>query len=139
MNKIILLVACCCFSTIYAQEDLLKKANALLAKAKVYSVMDKVQIPPSGDKHDYMSQGPYWWPDTTKKDGKPYIRRDGVRNPEIDLISDSEEMDWMTDDVVILTDAFEMTKDEKYARLASQLLATWFINPALSRRGYYIK
>jgi quercetin dioxygenase-like cupin family protein len=25
-----------------------------------------------------MSQGPYWWPDTTKKDGKPYIRKDNV-------------------------------------------------------------
>lgn len=133
MNKIFLLVLCFCFSTIYAQEDLLKKADAVLAKAKVYSVMDKVQIPPSGDKHDYMSQGPYWWPDTTKKDGKPYIRRDGVRNPEIDLISDSEEMDWMTEDVVLLTDAFEKTKDEKYARFAAQLLATWFINPATSQ------
>ncbi len=59
MNKVFLLVACCWFSTIYAQEDLLKKADAILAKAKIYSVMDKVQIPPSGDKHDYMSQGPY--------------------------------------------------------------------------------
>jgi hypothetical protein len=130
MNKILLLVACCWFSTIYAQEDLLKKADVVLAKAKVYSVMDKVQIPPSGDKHDYMSQGPYWWPDTTKKDGKPYIRRDGVRNPEIDLISDSEEMDWMTDDVVILTDAFEKSHEEKYARFAVRLIETWFINPA---------
>ena len=113
-----------------AQPDLINNADAVLAKAKVYSVMDKIQIPPSGDKHDYMSQGPYWWPDTTKKDGKPYIRRDGVRNPEIDLISDSEEMDWMTEDVVLLTAAFEKTKDEKYARFAAQLLSTWFINPA---------
>ncbi len=53
-----------------------------------------------------------------------------MRNPEIDLISDSEEMDWMTEDVVFLTEAFEKTKDEKYARFAAQLLATWFINPA---------
>jgi hypothetical protein len=44
---------------IFAQTPLLQKADAVLAKAKVYSVMDKVQIPPSGDKHDYMSQGPY--------------------------------------------------------------------------------
>ena len=60
-----------------ARPDLINKADAILSKSRIYSVMDKVQIPPSGDKHDYMSQGPYWWPDTTKKDGKPYIRRDG--------------------------------------------------------------
>ena len=112
-----------------AQPDLINKADAIFSKSRIYSVMDKVQIPPSGDKHDYMSQGPYWWPDTTKKDGMPYIRRDGVRNPEIDLISDSEEMDVMTDDVVLLTKAFEKTKDEKYARFAAKLIETWFLNP----------
>jgi len=117
-------------STVFAQSTFVQKADTLLQKARVYSVMDKRQIPPSGDKHDYMSQGPYWWPDTTKKEGKPYIRRDGVRNPEIDLISDSEEMDLMTDDVVLLTKAFEQTKDEKYARFASKLIETWFLNPS---------
>mgnify|MGYP002132868669 FL=1 len=117
-------------STVFAQSTLIQKADILLQKSHVYSVMDKRQIPPSGDKHDYMSQGPYWWPDTTKKEGKPYIRRDGVRNPEIDLISDSEEMDLMTDDVVLLTMAFEKTKDEKYARFASKLIETWFLNPS---------
>jgi hypothetical protein len=114
---------------VLAQNERIKKADAVLAKARLYSVMDKVQIPPSGDKHDYMSQGPYWWPDTTKKDGKPYIRRDGVRNPEIDLISDSEEMDLMTDDVVLMTEAYVQTKQEKYAAWATRLIDTWFIAP----------
>ena len=54
------------------------------------SVMDKGVTPPSGDKHDYMSQAPYWWPDPTKPDGSPYIRKDGERNPEIDKITDHE-------------------------------------------------
>jgi hypothetical protein len=26
------------------------------------TVMDKPLTPPSGDKHDYMSVGSYWWP-----------------------------------------------------------------------------
>jgi hypothetical protein len=47
------------------------------------SVVQKAVTPPSGDKHDYMSQAPYWWPDPASADGKPYIRRDGERNPEI--------------------------------------------------------
>ena len=130
MKKGILVVLTIWGSTVFAQSTIVQKAEILLQKAHVYSVMDKRQIPPSGDKHDYMSQGPYWWPDTTKKEGKPYIRRDGVRNPEIDLISDSEEMDLMTDDVVLLTMAFEKTKDEKYARFASKLIETWFLNPS---------
>ena len=47
-----------------------------------YSVMDKKLVPPSGNKHDYISIGRYWWPDPTKPDGLPYIRRDGQSNPE---------------------------------------------------------
>lgn len=27
------------------------------------SVMDKTSVAASGDKHDYISLGPYWWPD----------------------------------------------------------------------------
>ena len=61
-----------------ALKSLLKKADKILEEAKVYSVMDKKQLPPSGDKHDYMSTGPYWWPDTTKPDGLPYIKKDVI-------------------------------------------------------------
>src|SRR3982751_3365975 len=48
-----------------------------------FSVVTKGVTPPSGDKHDYMSQAPYFWADPGKKDGLPYVRRDGERNPEI--------------------------------------------------------
>src|SRR5438045_6648367 len=34
-----------------------------------YSVTTKAIVPPSGDKHDYMSQAPYFWADPAKKDG----------------------------------------------------------------------
>src|SRR4030095_5632002 len=52
------------------------------------SVVSKATTPPSGDKHDYMSQAPYFWADPAKPNGLPYIRRDGERNPEINKISD---------------------------------------------------
>jgi hypothetical protein len=29
-----------------------------------------------------MTLSPYWWPDSTKTDGLPYIRKDGERNPK---------------------------------------------------------
>ncbi|MEY4541783.1 MAG: hypothetical protein RLZZ306_3540, partial [Bacteroidota bacterium] len=57
-----------------ALKMLLKKANKIVKEGKLYSVMHKKKTPPSGDKHDYMSQAPYWWADSTKKNGLPYIR-----------------------------------------------------------------
>ena len=41
-----------------------------------FSVTSKEVTPPSGDKHDYMSQAPYFWADPSKPDGLPYIRRE---------------------------------------------------------------
>ena len=110
--------------------DYLKRANKVLTQKKLYSVMNKVQIPPSGDKHDYMSQGPYWWPDPSKPDGKPYIRKDGERNPEIKNITDSDEMDDLILDVEALTEAYKQTKNSIYADFAAKLIKTWFIDPA---------
>jgi len=44
-----------------------------------YSVMNKLKVPPSGDKHDYMSLSIYYWPAPGK--GK-YEYKDGYVNPE---------------------------------------------------------
>ncbi len=67
--------------------DLRKQADSLL-DMKPLSVMEKAFTPVSGNKHDYMSQAPYFWYDSTKPNGLPYMRRDGVRNPEINKITD---------------------------------------------------
>src|SRR6516165_774821 len=65
-----------------ALEKLDREAQQTL-KGGTYSVTSKQITPPSGDKHDYMSQAPYFWPDPSKPGGLPYLRRDGERNPEI--------------------------------------------------------
>src|SRR5690349_21263657 len=52
------------------------------------SVMEKNRVPPSGDKHDYISQAPYFWRDTNAA-GVHYVRRDGERNPEAAFDSDA--------------------------------------------------
>jgi hypothetical protein len=93
-----------------------------------YSVMDKSIIPPSGDKHDYISQGPYWWPDSTKENGLPYIRRDGVVNPERSKFTDRQNLHDLIEASELLSKAYFFTEDEKYAIKASNLLKTWFID-----------
>src|SRR5262245_16806844 len=53
-----------------------------------FSVTHKELKPPSGDKHDYLSFAPYWWPNPITPNGLPYVRRDGEVNPERDQTSD---------------------------------------------------
>jgi hypothetical protein len=111
-----------------ALKTLLTKADLLLKEAKLYSVMDKEQTPPSGDKHDYMSTGPYWWPDPTQPDGLPYIRKDGQRNPEYYKISDNKEIDYLINDVEVMAISYYYTRNEKYAKFATKLMNTWFLD-----------
>src|SRR5688500_222139 len=68
-------------AAVAALETLKRKAERRL-KEGPYSVTLNDHVPPSGDKRDYLSQAPYWWPDPDKPDGLPYIRRDGRTNPD---------------------------------------------------------
>lgn len=97
-------------------------------KAEFRSVMSKSVAPPSGDKHDYMSQAPYFWKDPSKKDGLPYIRRDGEKNPEIDNITDHEALSDLVNGVEYLSLAYYFTGKQEYADRAAVLLRMWFID-----------
>ncbi|MBI5475266.1 MAG: alginate lyase family protein [Ignavibacteriales bacterium] len=116
-------------------KDILKKVNHLvkqsekILKLKPMTVIDKESFPPSGDKHDYMSVAPYWWPDTTKPDGLPYVRRDGERNPDREKIGDRKRIGDMIESVYTLGLTYYITRDEKFAKKAADFLRVWFLNP----------
>ena len=112
-----------------AYKKLLTDATVLLNYAPV-SVMDKKAFPPSGNKHDYMSIGPYWWPDTSKPDGVPYIQKDGQINPEVHDFSDKENMPSMCENVYTLSLAYYFSEDEVYAKHAAKLVQVWFLDTA---------
>jgi hypothetical protein len=95
-----------------------------------FSVMDKKDTPPSGDKHDYMSLAPYWWPDPAKKDGLPYIRHDGETNPERYKVPDDANFNKVQNAVHALALGYYFTGKEEYAAHAVLLLRTWFLDPA---------
>ncbi len=113
-----------------ALEALVRDADTAL-KAGPFSVMDKILTPPSGDKHDYLSFGPYWWPDPKKPDGLPYIRRDGEVNPESrGRRSDRDGLGGMASAVETLALAHYFTGKGDYAEHAAMLLRAWFLDKA---------
>lgn len=111
-----------------AWQALLQQADAALSHP-VYSVTDKTLTPASGNKHDYYSFGPYWWPNPDGKDGMPYIRKDGQINPEAKTNgTDSKRMVQFSDDVRTLALAWFYSGEDKYAKKAQQLLQAWFLD-----------
>jgi Alginate lyase len=95
-----------------------------------YSVMDKKETPPSGDKHDYMSLAPYWWPNPATPNGLPYIRHDGEVNPDRYKVTDDREFNEVQNAVQALGLGYYLTGNEAYAARAVLLLRTWFLDPA---------
>lgn len=113
-----------------AYAALIKDADKALT-AGPWSVLDKTRVPPSGDKHDYMSIGPYWWPDPSKPDGLPYINRDGQVNPERATGAfDRVRLGNMASAVQTLGLAYYYSGDDKYAKRAALILRAWFLDPA---------
>ena len=108
---------------------LLDDARKALAE-KPFSVTEKTVLPPSGDKHDYLSLAPYAWPDPRKLDGLPYIMRDGQINPERDSIPDHAYVARIVALTETLGLAYYFTGDEAFATHAALLLRTFFVAPA---------
>lgn len=110
-------------------QSLLQKADRALEQ-DILSVTQKKRTPPSGDKHDYLSLAPYWWPDPKKADGLPYIWRDGRVNPT----TRGDNVDYPAKDrffqcVNTLGMAAFYSDNPKYAKKAAAMLEAWFVNP----------
>src|SRR2546430_954157 len=104
-----------------------REAQKVLSEGP-FSIVNKSVTPPSGDKHDYMTQAPYFWPDPKSPNGLPYIRRDGERNPEINKITDHHSLDDLENSVETLALAYYFKGDEAYAAKAVQLLRAFFLD-----------
>ena len=126
-------------SQLEQEEPRLQKAytQLILAADKAllegpFSVTDKSQLPPSGNKNDYVSYSRYWWPDPTKADGLPYIRRDGETYPGSQSLdaSDRQRIGAFGENTEVLALAYYFTGEKKYAQKVALLLRVWFLNEA---------
>ena len=106
------------------------KAGNVNLSDRLLSVMDKTQTPAGGDKHEYMSLSPYYWPNPDTPDGLPYVYRDGQVNPESLTISDRAEFNALVREVNHLTAAYYFTDQTRYSDKAALMIRTWFLDGA---------
>jgi hypothetical protein len=90
----------------------------------------------AGGKHDFFSEGDYWWPDPANPTG-PYIQRDGMTNPD-NFVDHRRHLMRLSVQVPALTAAWEITRKKAYANKAAEHLRAWFVddktkmNPSLT-------
>ena len=82
----------------------------------------------AGGRHDFFSEGDYWWPDP-QHPGGPYIQRDGMSNPD-NFVEHRRAMIRLSLLVPALAAAYKITKERKYAEHAARHLRAWFIGDA---------
>ncbi len=104
----------------------------VLSAAKKYLSQKPVTITSSssprsaGGKHDYFSEGDYWWPDP-KDPNAPYVQRDGMSNPD-NFTAHRHALIQLGVQVPALTAAWILTRDKRYAAHATEHLRAWFLN-----------
>lgn len=109
--------------------EVLKKGADAALDFEPVSVITKLHPALSGDKHDYQSIGPYWWPNPKTKDGTPYRWLDGQINPDRAILGDSMKFETMIHKVHILATAYYFTQNETYAAHAAKLVKVWYLEP----------
>ncbi|KAF8064896.1 chondroitin AC/alginate lyase [Lyophyllum atratum] len=130
-------------NTLAAQATILAWAQEAASEGP-WSVTSKTVTPPSGDKHDYMSWAPYWWPDCSKAGNTTelapqeiwktctYVTRDGQFNPDGRLINDVGNFQSLSDAVLYNAIAFSLTShgSSSYSKTVVSFIKAWFLDDA---------
>ncbi len=82
----------------------------------------------AGGKHDFFSEGDYWWPNPVSVDS-PYIQKDGMTNPD-NFVAHRHAMIRLSKIVGALASAYKLTGDEKYVQQAMKHCRAWFVDIA---------
>jgi hypothetical protein len=109
------------------KKDILIKANEFL-KFEPVTITATFSNRSAGNKHDFFSEGDYWWPNPEDPTG-PYIQKDGLTNPD-NFTAHRKAMIRFSQVIGSLTSAYIITKEEKYTAHAMTHLKAWFIDTA---------
>jgi hypothetical protein len=80
-------------------------------------------------KNNYTSFATYYHPDPSSSNGFPYVRKDGVRNKDLDAMSDAKYLNSLCTRLSHLSLLYYLTKNESYAAKAVEMINIFFINP----------
>jgi len=108
------------------RQSILKEADWALKQQPVTVTAESCPRS-AGGKHDFYSEGDYWWPDEKNPNG-PYIQKDGLTNPQ-NFTAHRLAMIRLSRIVGVLASAYQLTHDKKYVQQALKQLKAWFINP----------
>src|SRR5436190_21241134 len=106
----------------------------IMEKATLYLKEEPVTVTAThssrsaGGKHDFFSEGDYWWPDPQNPDG-PYIQKDGMSNPG-NFNEHRRALMRLSVQMPALVSAYTLTKDRKYAAAAARHARAWFVSRA---------
>ena len=79
-----------------------------------------------GGRHDFFSEGDYWWPDSGNPGG-PYVRRDGQSNPD-NFVGHRQALMRMSRIVPALAAAWVLTGEPRFSEHAARHLRAWFLD-----------
>lgn len=111
----------------FDRQRILKAANQYLKEAPI-TITASHSPRSAGGRHDFFSEGDYWWPDPQNPKG-PYLQRDGMTNPD-NFVEHRRALMRLSVQVPALVSAYLITKDERYARHAAGHLRAWFLDPS---------
>ena len=112
---------------IVLKDQTLAKAAWALNEQPV-TVTASVSPRSAGGKHDFYSEGDYWWPDPNQPNG-PYIQRDGQTNPD-NFVAHRHAMIRLSQIIGALASAYVITNDDKYVSHAFHHASAWFVETA---------
>jgi len=127
------------FHLLSAQSDWVKKyLNDKVYKTKIINLAKKAMVEKpvtvtnetssrsAGGKHDFYSEGDYWWENPVSPDS-PYIQKDGMSNPN-NFIAHRKAMIRFSQLVGILASAYILENKKEYAEQAFKHYEAWFLN-----------
>ncbi|KAJ6491466.1 chondroitin AC/alginate lyase [Mycena vulgaris] len=113
-----------------------------LSSSGPWSVTNKPMVAPSGNKQDYMSWAPYWWPNCTGVGNTteltpeqvwvtcPYVNRDGQFNPDRLTINDIGAFFNLSDAILYnaLAFSFQNESSSVYSQNIVKFVNAWFLD-----------